>query len=365
VTAFNLPETRNAANDVILITGAGGTIGSSLALRFVLPFGPIQRVILLDHSEQNLYEVQSELLSRVPTVKSQLIAILGDVNDKALLAELFEKYRPTMIFHAAAFKHVPLMEENPIAAIRNNILGTWTLAGAALKHGARQLIMISTDKAANPRSIMGATKRVAELILSRLDSPATRMRSVRLGNVLDSTGSVVPLFRRQIQRGGPVTVTHPDASRYFISVDEAARFLVATSAVRGSATLFVSELGEPVKILDLAKKMIREAAASAKPGVKPLEIVFTGLRSGDKIAEDLLSATEVAEPTEDSLLRRICGPAPAAEAIDSAIDLISEKVEARDLPALIEVIRSLVPDYQPSPLLSTHTSAQLSATAKS
>ena len=365
MTAFNLPENRNTANDVILITGAGGTIGSSLALRFFLPFGPIPKVILLDHSEQNLYEVQSELLSRVPNVKSKLIAILGDVNDTPLLGELFEKYRPTTIFHAAAFKHVPLMEENPIAAIRNNILGTWTLAQAAIKYRARQLIMISTDKAANPRSIMGATKRVAELMLSRLDTPATRMRSVRLGNVLESTGSVVPLFRRQILRGGPVTVTHPDASRYFISVDEAARFLHATSAITDAATLFVSELGEPVKILDLAEKMIREAAASAKPGAKPVEIVFTGLRPGDKLQEELLSSTEIAEPTEDSLLRRISGPAPAAEVIDSAIDLISEKVEARDLPALLDAIRALVPDYQPSPLLSSQTSAPLSAAAKS
>ena len=236
-------------NEVILLTGAGGSIGSSLAKRLL---SDARTLVLLDHSEQNLYEIHSELST---SNAQQYIPILGDVNDASLLAEVFEKYRPTQIFHAAAFKHVPLMEENPIAAIRNNILGTWTLATAAAKYRARQLTMISTDKAANPRSIMGAAKRVAEKVLTRLDTPATRMRSIRLGNVLGSTGSVVPLFQRQIANGGPVTVTHPEARRYFLSLEDATNLILDAAALEDAATLFVPDLGIPITILDLAQEI--------------------------------------------------------------------------------------------------------------
>jgi FlaA1/EpsC-like NDP-sugar epimerase len=381
-------------NEAILVTGAGGSIGSALAKRLlssrnnrnvsaepvraqVYPEGSDRRdccapacqhsartLILFDHSEQNLYEIHSELSSATATPSQQIIPILGDVNDAPLLDEIFEKYRPTQIFHAAAFKHVPLMEENPIAVIRNNVLGTRTLAFAALKHRARQLTMISTDKAANPRSIMGAAKRVAELVLTHLDSPTTRMRSIRLGNVLGSTGSVVPLFQRQIANGGPVTVTHPEARRYFISLQEATNLILAAATLDDPATLFVPELAAPIKILDLAQKMIREATASAESDAKQIEIVFTGLRPGDKLSEDLLSSSEIAEPTSHPKLRRISGPTSTAKFLDSSITLISGKVHSRDLPALIDAIRSLVPDYQPSDVISAQISTQLSATAK-
>jgi len=372
-------------NEVILITGAGGSIGSSLAKNLAASsLGSAnadqhvgarhgrardlqvaaRSLLLFDHSEQNLYEINSELSGAVTNASQQIIPILGDVNDAPLLAEVFEKYRPTQIFHAAAFKHVPLMEENPIAVIRNNILGTWTLAITAAKYRARQLTMISTDKAANPRSIMGAAKRVAEQILTRLDTPATRMRSIRLGNVLGSTGSVVPLFRRQIANGGPVTVTHPEARRYFLSLDEATNLIFAAAALEDAATLFVPELDDPIKILDLAKKLISEAHTSAASAEKQIEIVFTGLRPGDKLHEDLLSSSESAEPTTHPKLRRITGPTPTAKSLDSAVTLISEKAHSRDLPALIEAIRSLVPDYEPSNLISAQISTQLSATAK-
>ncbi len=375
---------------MILITGAGGSIGAALAKQLVgskigstnaapsawsnqhlrpengcAPSWQYGRptVLLLDHSEQNLYEINSEL-SSAKDKQANHIAILGDVNDAALLDDIFEKYRPITIFHAAAFKHVPLMEENPIAVIRNNILGTWTLATTAAKYRARQITMISTDKAANPRSIMGAAKRVAEIILTRLDTPATRMRSIRLGNVLGSTGSVVPLFQRQIENGGPVTVTHPDARRYFLSLDEAADLILAAAVLEDTATLFVPDLAAPIKILDLAKKLISEAHVSAAADASPIEIVFTGLRSGDKLSEDLLSSSEIAEPTNHPRLRRITGPAPTAKSLDAAITLISENVEARALPALLESIRVLVPDYGSSDLLSAQVSTQFSATAK-
>jgi FlaA1/EpsC-like NDP-sugar epimerase len=345
-------------NEVILLTGAGGSIGSSLAKRLL---SDARTLVLLDHSEQNLYEIHSELST---SNAQQYIPILGDVNDAPLLAEIFEKYRPTQIFHAAAFKHVPLMEENPIAAIRNNILGTWTLATAAAKYRARQLTMISTDKAANPRSIMGAAKRVAEKVLTRLDTPATRMRSIRLGNVLGSTGSVVPLFQRQIANGGPVTVTHPEARRYFLSLEDATNLILDAAALEDAATLFVPDLAEPIKILDLAKKLISESQPSTAIGEKQIEIVFTELRSGDKLSEDLLSSSESAEPTAHPRLRRITGPTPSARSLDAAITLIREKIQSRELPDLINAIRSLVPDYEPSTLISAQCSTHLSATAK-
>ncbi len=367
-------------DEAILITGAGGSIGSALARHFcpraqccpALSFAgcapalqdAAHTVILFDHSEQNLYEIHSELSSVNTNASPQFIPILGDINDSSLMEDLFDKYRPTQIFHAAAFKHVPLMEENPIAVIRNNILGTWNLANIAAKHRTRQLTMISTDKAANPRSIMGAAKRVAELVLTRLDSHQTRMRSLRLGNVLGSTGSVVPLFQRQIQNGGPVTVTHPEARRYFISLDEATDLILATAALEDTATLFVPELAAPVKILDLAQKMIREGAATAPPIAKQIEIIFTGLRPGEKLNEDLLSFSETAEPTTHPKLRRINGPLPTSCALDAAIARISEKIKSRDLPALLESIRTLAPDYNPSDLITAQTSANLSATAK-
>jgi FlaA1/EpsC-like NDP-sugar epimerase len=348
-------------DEVLLITGAGGSIGSALSKQ--LSSDP-RTLVLLDHSEQNLYEIHSELSGAVTDASQQITPILGDVNDAPLLAELFEKYRPTAIFHAAAFKHVPLMEENPIAVIRNNILGTWTLATIAAKYRAHRLTMISTDKAANPRSIMGAAKRIAEQILTRLDTPATRMRSIRLGNVLGSTGSVVPLFKRQIANGGSVTVTHPEARRYFLSLDEAIDLILNAAALEDTATLFVPDLDAPIKILDLAKKLISEAQLSAASDGEKIEIVFTGLRPGDKLSEALLSSSETTAPTNNPKLRRISGPIQTAKSLDTAIALLSEKVQSRDLPALLNVVGSLVPDYQPSDLITAQISTQLAATAK-
>jgi FlaA1/EpsC-like NDP-sugar epimerase len=359
VSSFGRPPIVRLKQNVVLITGAGGSIGSSLAEQFCpVGFGPCQIAVFLDHSEQNLYELLSHLSSNY---QKRETFVLGDVNDEALIDDLFDKHRPKRIFHAAAFKHVPLMEQNPIAVIRNNILGTWTLALAAIKYKSRKLVMVSTDKAADPRSIMGATKRVAELILSCLDSPETRMCSVRLCNVLGSTGSVVPLFERQIRMGGPVTVTHADASRYFVSVNEATKLILLTEALDDSGTLFVPEFEAPTNILDLARKMIAEAAGSSP---KQIKMVGIGLRPGEKLTESLVSSSETVEPTAEPRLRRVCGSIPSVETLCAAIGVISEKVQARDLPALIDVIRSLVPEYQPSEALSALASAGLSTTAK-
>ena len=331
----------NSSGKIVLITGAGGCIGSALTRRLIA--SGVKVALLLDHSEQNLYDIHAELSAG--GLCSAYVPILGDISDKALLDELFEKYHPDTIFHAAAFKHVPLMEANPIAAIRNNVLGTWTLANAALQHRVRQLLMISTDKAVNPRSVMGAAKRVAELILVRLSNPETRMSALRLGNVLGSNGSVVPLFQLQTARGGPVTVTHPDSRRYFLSLPDTVELILAASKLNQDAAVLIPELGAPVKILDLANKLIREAGAAAT------QIVFTGLRPGDKLTEELISAAEWLEPTGDRALKKINGPQPSSKLLDSAIHAISEGVRTRNLGTLIEALCSVVPEYQPSETL--------------
>ena len=332
---------RNGASlgKTVLITGAGGCIGSALA-RSVVGSGA-KLVLLLDHSEQNLYEIDSELSAGG---SSSYVPILGDISDEVLLDELLEKHRPDTIFHAAAFKHVPLMEVNPLAVIRNNVLGTWSLAKTALRHGVRQLIMISTDKAVNPRSVMGAAKRVAELVLLRLSTQATRMSGLRLGNVLGSNGSVVPLFQEQIARGGPVTVTHPEARRYFVSLRDTVDLILAAAALNEDAGILIPELGAPVGIVELANRLILEAGW--RPG--EIEIVYTGLRPGDKLAEDLISAAEWLEPTGDGRLRKINGPGPSPKHLDSAMEVISEGARGRNRAPLIETLCELVPEYQPS-----------------
>lgn len=326
-----------------MITGAGGCIGSALA-KSIAGSDP-RLVLLLDHSEQNLYEIHMELgANGGPALH---VPILGDISDEALLNEVFEKHRPDTIYHAAAFKHVPLMETNPIAVIKNNALGTWALAKAALRYEVRRLVMISTDKAVNPCSVMGAAKRVAELVLLRLSSPRTHLSALRLGNVLGSHGSVVPLFKQQIERGGPLTVTHPDACRYFVSLPETVDLILAAASLHEDAAIFVPELGEPIKILDLANRLIREAGLNAGE----IEIVFTGLRPGDKLGEELFSSSEWLEPTADSRLRKVNNTPTQPGFLDSAVQAISEGVRARNVAALVETLSTIVSEYQPSEML--------------
>jgi FlaA1/EpsC-like NDP-sugar epimerase len=333
------PLNRTISNKAVLISGAGGCIGSALAQETIRSGAKL--VLLLDHSEQNLYDIHTELTAGG---SSSHLPILGDISDKALLDELFEKHRPHSILHAAAFKHVPLMEGNPIAVIRNNVLGTRILADAALRHRIPQLVMVSTDKAVNPRSVMGASKRVSELILLRLSGPHARMSALRLGNVLGSTGSVAPLFHQQIARGGPVTVTHPESRRFFLSLRDTVDLILAATALNADAAILIPDLGAPIKIADLANKLIREAGRRSDE----IEIVYTGLRPGDKLAEDLTSAAEWLEPTSDPRLRKINGPGPTSQHLDSAIEVISENVSARNLAPLIETLCDLVPEYQPN-----------------
>jgi FlaA1/EpsC-like NDP-sugar epimerase len=283
---------------VVLVTGAGGSIGSELC-RQVARYGPA-RLVLYELSEFALYQIEqqlSELHSHLP-----LVRLMGDVKDRAHVKATFEAYRPDVIFHAAAFKHVPLMEdENAWAALQNNILGTWNAATAAAETGAERFVLISTDKAVNPTSVMGASKRAAEILLSHLSTRdcATRFTAVRFGNVLGSSGSVIPKFKEQIAKGGPVTVTHAEVTRYFMTVAEASRLVLQAAALAESGQVYVLDMGEPVKIVELARDLIRLSGH----GEDEIDIEFSGLRPGEKLYEELLADEDETLPAAHPRLR--------------------------------------------------------------
>jgi FlaA1/EpsC-like NDP-sugar epimerase len=331
----------------ILVTGAGGWIGSALSK--ALARDKPARLILLDHSERNLYHIDAELAALHNGVAHK--AILGDVCDSKLLDEIFEVDGPEIVYHAAAYKHVPLLEDNPIAAIRNNALGTNTLAEAVERHSVSNLVMISTDKAVEPSSILGASKRVAELALMRWDSPGTRMRALRLGNVFGSEGSVVPLFQQQISQGGPVTVTHPDAKRYFLPLEKALELIFLVTRLPGGGGIFAPDLGSPVRIVDLAAQMITEMRPASGEEVP---ILFTALRPGDKKTEKMSGEREWLEATSDSRLSRVATTGNCLEHYDALLGDLARGVEQRDLAAVMEVLRKLVPEYNPSEELLAH-----------
>ena len=334
---------KTISGSTVLVTGAGGSIGSAL-MRRIVAYSP-QLLILLDHSEQNLYQVESDLTLNGDTVP--LASVLGDICNEALLSEIFERYRPNIVYHAAAFKHVPLMERNPIAAIQNNVLGTNVLARAARKHRVQVMTMVSTDKAVRPRSIMGASKRVAELALVRWSCRENHMNSIRLGNVFGTEGSVVKLFAQQISAGGPVTVTHADATRYFLTLEEAVDLIVLASELP-AAGILIPDLGEPVRILDLARRMIKEAGFVVDTAIP---ITFIGLRPGEKMTEHLVSAGEFLESTDDPRLSDVRSAEMHPDRFDTLITSLASAVERRDLFAILETLRCMVPEYEPSEYL--------------
>ena len=277
----------------ILITGAGGSIGSELC-RQIIKYNP-SRMVLFDIYENNLYDIELELKSTYKHI--EIDAIVGSVRDLKKLESVFEKYNPYLVFHAAAHKHVPLMENSPLEAIKNNVFGTYNVANCADKYKARKMILISTDKAVNPTNIMGATKRLCEMIIQvKNKTSKTEYAAVRFGNVLGSNGSVVPLFKKQIAEGGPVTVTHKDIIRYFMTIPEAAQLVLQAMSYAKGGEIFVLDMGEPVKIYDLAVSLIK--LSGYEPDVD-IPIVFTGLRPGEKLYEELLMKEEGLQKTEN------------------------------------------------------------------
>ncbi|MBR1524664.1 MAG: polysaccharide biosynthesis protein, partial [Lachnospiraceae bacterium] len=283
----------------VLVTGGGGTIGSELC-RQIVTHQP-KLLIIFDIYENNAYDIQQELRMKYPDFcTDHLLVLIGSVRNTARVEDVFEKYRPEIVYHAAAHKHVPLMEISPNEAIKNNVMGTWKVCEAALKYNAEKFVLISTDKAVNPTNIMGATKRICEMIVQSYDKKgSTSFVAVRFGNVLGSSGSVIPLFNKQIEAGGPVTVTDPRIIRYFMTIPEAVSLVLQAGAYAKGGEIFVLDMGEPVKILDLAKNLIR--LSGFVPG-EDIEIKFTGLRPGEKLFEEMLMDEEGMQETPNKLI---------------------------------------------------------------
>lgn len=324
---------------VVLVTGGGGSIGSELC-RQILCFKPAH-LIILDIYENTTYEVQNELEEKYPEQK--ITVLIGSVRDKARLDEIMEEYKPWIVFHAAAHKHVPLMEYSPAEAIKNNVFGTYNTARSAAEHGVHRFVMISTDKAVNPTNVMGASKRMCEMVVQTMEKCSdTEFVAVRFGNVLGSHGSVIPRFRKQIEQGGPVTVTHPEITRFFMTIPEAAQLVLQAASYARGGEIFVLNMGKPVKICDLARKMI------SLSGLRPdedIKIVFTGLRPGEKLYEELLMDEEGLTKTAHSKIF-------IGKPIDITEDELKEKLERlesvlhADAETVKDTMAEVVPTYK-------------------
>jgi FlaA1/EpsC-like NDP-sugar epimerase len=330
---------RLAAGRTVLVTGAGGSIGSELC-RQLVALGP-KELILLGHGENPIFDILHELLADEP--RTQLIPVIADIRDRQRIRQVFAKHKPFAVFHAAAHKHVPLMEDNVTEAITNNVLGTRNLVDAAVESGTPHFVLISTDKAVRPTNVMGASKRIAENILQNAARAHSRhFVSVRFGNVLGSRGSVVPTFLRQIKEGGPVTVTHPDMRRYFMTIPEAVQLVLQAGALGRGGELFMLDMGEPVRIVDLARDMIRLSGLEEGADI---QIEFTGIRPGEKMYEEMFFNDEIAEPTEHpKILRARTGRSDFCS--DLAIGGLIESAQRDTTESQLRTaLRELVPDY--------------------
>lgn len=331
-----------ATGKVILVTGAGGSIGSEIC-RQISNFSP-RKLILLGHGENSIYSIEMELKNLFKDKSIQFYTEIADLQDESKIVRVLNKHRPDVVYHAAAHKHVPLMQRHPEEAVKNNVIGTLNAAKASSHAGVSTFVMISTDKAVNPTSVMGATKRIAEMIIQYMDEiSSTKFVAVRFGNVLGSRGSVIPLFKKQIERGGPVTVTHPDMVRYFMTIPEASRLVIQAGALARGGEIFVLDMGDPVKIVDLAKNVIRLSGYS----VEEIGIEFTGIRPGEKLYEELLTEGEVHDHRpypkiyigkssqvnfkEIEYLLQVYDKLPADELKQMLLDLANKKVKPREL----------------------------------
>jgi FlaA1/EpsC-like NDP-sugar epimerase len=337
----------------VMVTGAGGSIGAELC-RQILALRP-RRLVLFERSEYALYTIEQELSAMLvnmgQSLPVELIPLLGSVVHRRRLQVVMERFAVQTVYHAAAYKHVPIVEHNPIEGVRNNVFGTCYAAEAALAAGVETFVLISSDKAVRPTNVMGATKRLAELILQGLagEGSPTRLCMVRFGNVLDSSGSVVPLFREQIRKGGPVTVTHPEVERYFMTIPEAAQLVIQASAMAQSGDLFLLDMGESVRILDLARRLIRLSGLTVCDPEHPegdVEICVTGLRSGEKLREELLIGLDDL-PTEHPMIRRAREAHPPWPVIREVLERLDRAAHQFDYPAVRALLQEAVVEYQP------------------
>ena len=323
----------------VLITGAGGSIGSELC-RQVMWFSP-EEMILVDNGEYNLYEIEREVREHIGT--GAFSAFLGDVRDKVRMNYVFEKTRPQVVFHAAAYKHVPIVEKNPVEGTKSNVLGTKNVADLSVQYEVEKFVLVSTDKAVNPANVMGASKRVAEIYCQNLDARVkTKFITTRFGNVLGSAGSVLPLFREQITRGGPVTVTHPDMTRYFMTIPEACQLILQAGALGDGGEIFVLDMGKPVNIAYLARQMIR---LSGYEEGKDIEITFTGIRPGEKLNEELLHPSENLMETEHPKIMLASSRSMDWAEINRFIERLESACSIHDIERLRGILGEFVPEY--------------------
>jgi FlaA1/EpsC-like NDP-sugar epimerase len=347
---------KNNANKVVLVTGAGGSIGSELC-RQILSATP-SKLLLVELTEFALYAIEQDLRKTIVAQGLQgveLIPLLADVRNADRMAEIMNTWRPHTVYHAAAYKHVPLVEHNPAEGVRNNVRGTWVVAEQAMAHGVGDLVLISTDKAVRPTNVMGASKRLAEMVLQALAEQAkqsgsgTRLSMVRFGNVLGSSGSVVPLFRRQIQQGGPITLTDERITRYFMTIPEAAQLVIQAGAMATGGDVFVLDMGESVRIVDLARKMIELSGLTVQDAVNPdgdIAIEVAGLRPGEKLYEELLIGDN-SQPTQHARIMKAHEEFLSWPVLSQRLGELMDVVKVNDVSEILMLIKELVPGYQP------------------
>ena len=340
---------RLIRDKVVMVTGAGGSIGSELC-RQIGACGP-RSMLLVENSEFALYQIHRELETTHPHIA--LVPLLASVQDQARMTQIMQLGRPDTVYHAAAYKHVPLVEHNPVQGLRNNVWGTWVCARAAQAAGTSHFVLISTDKAVRPTNVMGASKRLAEMVLQALSAESgsiTTFAMVRFGNVLGSSGSVVPLFREQIQNGGPITLTHPDINRYFMTIPEAAQLVIQAGAMAQGGDVFVLDMGEPVRIIDLARRMVELSGLRVKDEQNPsgdIEIQITGLRPGEKLYEELLIGDN-AQPTEHArIMRALEDCLPWVELLE-VLNTLDQAMMANDVSTLRAMLQVCVHGYVPA-----------------
>lgn len=326
----------------ILISGAAGSIGSEIC-RQVARFNPA-KIILLDAAETPLFYTEKELSEKYPELR--IIPLVADIRNSARIEMVFDQFMPEVVFHAAAYKHVPMMEYNPVEAVTNNTLGTRKLADAAHRFGVKNFVMISTDKAVNPTNVMGASKRAAEIYVQALAQKSqTRYTTVRFGNVLGSNGSVIPIFKEQISKGGPVTVTDPDIMRYFMTIPEATQLVLQAGCIGKGGEIFVLDMGEPVRIVDLAKELIH---LSGLIPYEDIDIVITGLRPGEKLFEELLIQGEGIKPTSHEKIKIAAAVPSNIDSVQAAFEGLYDLAKVSDIEGIMEFLQAFVPEFKPS-----------------
>ena len=338
---FDTTEIEKYLEDkVVLVTGAGGSIGSELC-RQIFSYGPT-KIVLFDIYENGVYAIQQELVRRRIRENSQteLVTLIGSTYNKQRIDHIFSLYHPDIIFHAAAYKHVPLMEDSPMEAIRSNIIGTYHVAQAAMQFGSKKMVLVSTDKAVRPTNIMGATKRYAEMIIQHFASltDKTAYSAVRFGNVLGSNGSVIPLFEKQIEEGGPITITHPEITRFFMTIPEAVSLILQSGVFANDGEIFILDMGSPIKITTLAEKIIRQSGLVPN---QDINIIFTGLRPGEKLYEEILIDVQEHKKTDNNKIYVECRKNDTQVDISRAYAI----VESKNNQDIIDFMTEMVDTY--------------------